>query len=50
MGCKYACMCGGLCSNCGEYEPEEYFGHAEDLSSQSRGFKNMNDEIERERQ
>ena len=36
MGCRYACICGGLCSNscC---EPERYCGEAEDLYDELHG-------------
>ena len=38
MGCKYACVCGANCLRCSQYEPEEYFGHAEDVLAQTKGF------------
>lgn len=39
MGCKYACVCGGRCSDyC--FVPESYFGEAEDVMAQQRGFPN----------
>jgi hypothetical protein len=31
MGCKWACVCGGFCSDCPEFEPEAYVGEAEDI-------------------
>jgi hypothetical protein len=49
MGCIYACICGGLCISCHEYKPETYFGEAEDIASQSRGYKDMDDEINRKK-
>ena len=30
MGCKSACICGGFCPGCTDYEPESYCGEAED--------------------
>lgn len=39
MGCKYACICGGICPGCTRYQPEEYCGHAEDILAQSHGFE-----------
>lgn len=38
MGCKYACTCGANCLKCSQYEPESYFGEAEDILAQSKGF------------
>ena len=38
MGCLYACTCGGLCPGCTSYKPEQYYGHAEDLLAQSKGY------------
>lgn len=38
MGCKYACTCGANCLRCSQYEPESYFGEAEDILAQSKGF------------
>jgi hypothetical protein len=38
MGCKYACTCGGRCWSCSQYEPESYFGEAEDILAQTKGF------------
>ncbi len=38
MGCVYACVCSGRCWTCSQYEPEQYFGHAEDVLAQSKGF------------
>ena len=36
MGCRNACICGGLCSDsC--YEPERYCGEAEDLYDELHG-------------
>jgi hypothetical protein len=46
MGCIYACMCSGLCISCRDYQSEKYFGHAEDLAAQARGFNSMDDEID----
>ena len=40
MGCVYACVCGGNCLRCSQYEPEQYFGHAEDVLAQPKGFAN----------
>lgn len=41
MGCKYACICGGICPGCTRFEPEEYCGHAEDILTQSHGFDDV---------
>lgn len=38
MGCKYACVCGSNCLKCSQFEPESYFGEAEDILAQSKGF------------
>ncbi len=38
MGCKYACTCGSNCLKCSQYEPEAYFGEAEDILAQTKGF------------
>lgn len=38
MGCKYACTCGSNCLRCSQYEPESYFGEAEDILAQTKGF------------
>lgn len=38
MGCKYACTCGANCLRCSHYEPERYFGEAEDILAQTKGF------------
>lgn len=38
MGCVYACVCSCNCLRCGQYEPERYFGHAEDVFAQSKGY------------
>ena len=38
MGCKYACVCGSNCLRCSQYERESYFGEAEDILAQSKGF------------
>ena len=38
MGCIHACQCGGLCLGCNAYEPERYYGHAEDLAAQASGY------------
>lgn len=40
MGCKYACICEGSCLSCTEYEPEQYYGHAEDYADQQRNKYN----------
>jgi len=45
MGCKYACTCGGMCPGCGSYQPESYFGEAEDLLSQQMGYRNYEDHM-----
>ena len=45
MGCKWACVCGGMCGGCPDRESESYFGEAEDISSQQRGFKSYDEEI-----
>ena len=37
MGCKSACICGGFCPGCTSYEPETYFGHAEDVYDNLHG-------------
>jgi hypothetical protein len=47
MGCIYACQCGGLCMGCNIYKKEEYFGHAEDLAAQSKGYENYDEMLER---
>ena len=38
MGCKYACTCGANCLRCSQYEPEIYFGEAEDILAHTKGF------------
>lgn len=38
MGCKYACTCGANCLRCSQYQPESYFGEAEDILAQTKGF------------
>ncbi len=43
MGCIYACTCGGFCPGCQMYEKEQYFGHAEDLAAQAKGYRNYDD-------
>ena len=37
MGCKYACVCGGICLGCPDFEPEAYCGEAEDIYDQTYG-------------
>ena len=38
MGCKYACTCWANCLSCSQYEPEIYFGEAEDILTKTKGF------------
>lgn len=38
MGCKYACTCEGRCWSCSQYAPETYYGEAEDILTQTKGF------------
>lgn len=53
MGCRNACICGGLCSeSC--YEPERYCGEAEDIydelygkSKEEEYYKAMEEQEER---
>ncbi len=54
MGCRNACICGGRCSeSC--YEPERYFGEAEDIYDELYGkskeeeqyYKDMEEYYER---
>ena len=49
MGCIYACSCVGQCLGCPEYQPEQYYGHAEDLAAQAQGYNNY-DEMLTERE
>jgi hypothetical protein len=49
MGCIYACTCSGICPGCNDYRPEEYYGHAEDLAAQAKGYNNY-DEMLNEKQ
>lgn len=46
MGCKHACTCGGFCPGCRSYEPESYFGEAEDQLARQRGYNSYQDEME----
>lgn len=48
MGCRFACTCGGTCYNCGSYQKEEYFGHAEDLYDECYGNPRSEDEYWRQ--
>lgn len=41
MGCLYACTCGSNCLNCSTYKPEQYYGHAEDVLAQTKGFSSV---------
>jgi len=50
MGCIYSCQCGGICIGCSQYEPERYYGHAEDLAAQARGYKDYDDQLEQEKE
>lgn len=50
MGCKYACTCSGICPGCRTYEPEEYYGHAEDIAAQARGYENYEDEVREDKE
>lgn len=50
MGCVNACVCRGNCNRCSQYEPEQYFGHAEDIFAQSKGFKSDDEYREYKRQ
>lgn len=50
MGCLYACTCGGRCYDCSMYQKEEYFGHAEDLLAQTKGFRDAQEWNDYERQ
>jgi len=45
MGCIYACTCSGFCLGCKDYKPEQYYGHAEDLDAQNKGYKDYDDMI-----
>lgn len=46
MGCRNACICGGLCSeSC--YEPERYCGEAEDLYDELHGKSKEQEEYEK---
>lgn len=46
MGCRNACICGGLCSeSC--YEPERYCGEAEDLYDELHGKSKEQEEYYR---
>lgn len=38
MGCVNACVCSANCLRCSQYEPEQYFGHAEDVYAQMKGY------------
>jgi hypothetical protein len=37
MGCKYACVCGGNCLKCGDFEVESYCGEAENIYDEMHG-------------
>ena len=46
MGCRNACICGGLCSeSC--YEPEGYCGEAEDIYDELYGKSREQEEYEK---
>lgn len=47
MGCKNACVCGGMCVGCSSYEPETYCGEAEDLYDELHGKSREQKEYEK---
>ena len=44
MGCKNACICGGMCVGCSDYEKESYFGEAEDIYYELHKYKKEEEE------